>query len=540
MEVSNLSDDQIGREPRLDTKGILQLISENDPSVTRIRIRMRPPPNVNHSYDVVGRSISKNTNLRSLCIIWDGFVSVNLVTRLFKHMTGNQNIEDLRLDARNCWRKSVIELFCSLESFLGKNGKLKSFEWRGCAMDSQSVHHLMTSLTSRNAPLEKFGLCSCGINHSRIKQIMLFFKKRPHLTPKSILLDENNVDDKGCYFLSEILNNKNNDLEEINLRSNSIGRQGALTIATALVSRGRPLERLDISKSIGIDSQLAAVFLESFSSTPNLMPCNLILDSTFVCPEGSREFVNILARRNSLIESLQLVGSSTMLKFAEIFREHPNVLPKTIDLSTNSIYLDEGYFLLSGLLRSDCCSLERLVLNPSTRINDDIAIHFASSLKWNRSLRELRGSSSNISMGAWDRVVSMVCDTASIMTTYESNHKIYEFYSPPNDHKIRFYLNMNNDCDKKHVARRKVFYSHFLYNFSLDEFRGMQPELMSKVLDFVHQAYVSCERNALEAIKEINQGVPEYNSLTINFMLLKNNPASFENVRKRPEPTKGV
>jgi hypothetical protein len=80
---------------------------------------------------------------------------------------------------------------------------------------------------------------------------------------------------------------------------------------------------------------------------------------------------------------------------------------------------------LSALLQSESCCLTSLNLFIIS-IRDNVAVALADALKGNKSLRDLRINSDDLTPVGWSAFSGLLCDTSSISNIYASNHTLQE------------------------------------------------------------------------------------------------------------------
>ena len=249
---------------------------------------------------------------------------------------------------------------------------------------------------------------------------------------------------------------------------------------------------------------------------------------TFFRIELNRDNMNSimapLVRRETPLEKLDLgwnsIDDDSVEALVTLFLGNPAMAPKEIDLSGNCIS-DNGCRSLATLLQNPRFTLEKLNLYENdVKVNS--AILFVNALVGNTTLKELNINGDCISTeymttGGLRAFSQSLCDTTNINTTYSSNHTLqvlaylggymspdYELddpdYDSDDDYEIELrienklhleisqYLSWNANDNKTIVARKKLFMNHFVTNFTMEPFEGMEPELLIRVLSFMEKA----------------------------------------------------
>jgi len=171
---------------------------------------------------------------------------------------------------------------------------------------------------------------------------------------------------------------------------------------------------------------------------------------------------------------------------------------KCLSLSDNRSVLT-GWQALSGYLQSPNLALRELGLNENN-IDDDTLIILTSALVDNKSLKYLSLDGtwdddteeyiSLITERGWGAVSTLLCNKASIMDTYSSNHTLQEISEYIRDDLLESYLELNRNKDKAEVARQKVLQTHFStdednFTSNIQEFLDMEFEMMPTAISWM-------------------------------------------------------
>ena len=105
----------------------------------------------------------------------------------------------------------------------------------------------------------------------------------------------------------------------------------------------------------------------------------------------------------------------------------------------------------------------------SDSINDEVLYSFAGALANNNKLKGLDPNSvvyySKVTSNGYEAMTYMLCNTSSILSTFNSNHTLQLFYhkfdqgSLPNE--LSSLLRLNRESSVSEAARLKIIKSHF-------------------------------------------------------------------------------
>lgn len=506
-------------------------------------------------FDDFGRAIVDIPNLTSLELRGGEFGRegdfrdrhVHYELKLLESVKGNRTLQHL------CLRDiDGGEAIRRLQSFLEENDHLQSFE--GTEIDPftpEDMRMFMRSLSRRRLPLEKISL-STRISKEAIQEMVSFFKTNPKLTPRSVSLTECQMGDDCCSLLSEMIDNTNTNLEQMELLGNNMGHLGFRCIAAALTRRNRPMKLLSMGKHddyyISNGDSYLIKFLGEFSSKPDLLPDNLIFGGNHITPNALRRLGDILSNRNSPLETLGLKYDffcrSGLRAFFDPLHFSPQNAPRHLDFFDTNLYDGNSKFpalALSEFLRRPNCSVEIIsIKSDNFQLDDELMELFVDALWTNETLTKLAITSQGvISVDQWNDLASLLGQQSSIDDTYYSNHTIFHFGRDSHHHPfvIRVFLEMNVLSDKRMVGRMKVIHAHFASNFDVGQFMDMPPCLMVEILPRVNEAFEE-RRNLFVrcfVMEEVNQACRgEHNSLSIHYLIVKNNLAIFDSaIRSR-------
>eukprot|EP00984_Skeletonema_dohrnii_P031381 scaffold23760_cov72-Skeletonema_dohrnii-CCMP3373.AAC.1 len=231
-------------------------------------------------------------------------------------------------------------------------------------------------------------------------------------------------------------------LKTLDLRCNSIGNDGLMTLVRALANC-TGLEKLDLSEN---DFSLAALGLGSLSDWLQRNQTNLKELDLFECG----------------------INDDGLQALAEGVANHC----EEVRLSYNDSITATGLSHLSHVLLSARCRLQCLYLDD-VEIGDDGAEALADGLAGNQSLRCLHFDNvdTNLPMTpiGWSAFSTVLCDTSSINNTYLSKHTIAlswddDYYDVDEDEDIDesrvLVFSRLNKQHPQYAARCKILMSH--------------------------------------------------------------------------------
>ncbi|EJK52701.1 hypothetical protein THAOC_27996, partial [Thalassiosira oceanica] len=118
-----------------------------------------------------------------------------------------------------------------------------------------------------------------------------------------------------------------------------------------------------------------------------------------------------------------------------------------------------GTRVIASSLANPECRLEYFNLNQCNIGGEGMAT-LADGLRNNQRLTYMSLDTSNITERGWNAFSSILCDTASINATYNSNHTLQDlgYYRIPQD--VKMMLDLNQGKDKSGVAASKILQAH--------------------------------------------------------------------------------
>ena len=136
---------------------------------------------------------------------------------------------------------------------------------------------------------------------------------------------------------------------------------------------------------------------------------------------------------------------------------------RELDLSYSDVTAT-GWVGFSTVLRNPNSALEILDLSDN-RINDHVMTSFADALANNNLLRELNLDLENVSYDGYTAFNNILCNDASILSTYHSNHSLEKLCHTINESSLpqdlRSLLRINREKSNSQAARIKIIKTHF-------------------------------------------------------------------------------
>lgn len=564
MELSVLVPHNGGLRPDLGVKSqdVVRLLKANEPSIDHVRITfcfsklLTVSESDEAFFQDVGEAIASPdlTELKSLQFNFSGSRDKDekidkICMRFFEVMSANRSIENLRINYAN--PNDISEFIPRMGLFFEKNEELKSIDLNLVRGASEAdIESLFTVLKSRKGPIEKIGLTRIG--YSGIEQLLTLFNNNSGVTPKRIFMSWNWAEEgRGCLDVSRLLSNEDIDLEEVNLTDEMIDQIGFQRIANALASRKEPLNRLvlkrnqGIGENRGIGGSMGIIeFAQAFASHPDLIPNDLCISGNDIGPVGLQDLSNVLVRRSSPLESLELyankICTETAKAFLAPFHQHPGLIPKILNLNYNLIDdLD-----ISPLLRQENCALSSIQVYPN-EIRCATAIAIARSLATNKTVREILFDIREFPQEGWWALGDALCNETNISATFTSNHTLTRFgcendynnSNLPHSTFICWHLTINVLPDKELVARMKIVDTHFARKFDLNPFKKLATSLTAEILGVLSRAFAELEDHGKLPLVQVDgkckrkqEGVSRNNNLTICFLMVKSIPEMLHGV----------
>ena len=424
------------------------------------------------------------------CVLQDDTEDGDGSRQLVKALTNHSGLRKLNLSCIPIGRLG----FSSLKGMLqNPESNLKVLDISGCILgDLEAV--IFASGMARNTKLEVLNIsCNDGItqvgwipifealSNTTLKELdlmantgiseagwMAFFRTQSKCKLEKLSLACNNINDASAQFLLSALAN-NTMLKSLDLRKiRAITIFGWSVLFDFLCNPTCALEDLDMT-----DNQLndqAMVFLtNSLTNNMSLRTLNLS-ENKRTTGAGWRTMFTVFANPSLGLEKLDI--SSNELDDAAIealttaLVNNRNL--KDLVLSINLLITDAGWGTFVAVLASSHTALKMLDLRDNC-IGDATLTSVANSLASNKMLKELKLYPHRIN---WAPAMSMLCNTASIMDTYNSNHTLEVLGAKDRylSKEVVSLLQTNRENDKRQAARLKIIKTHFSNGYIVQPF----------------------------------------------------------------------
>jgi len=361
-----------------------------------------------------------------------------------------------------------------------------------------------------------------------------------HTSIMHLVLNSSNIDDYGLALLVNI-----GTLKSLNLWQTRCTPQGWSSFFYSLQARGAQLVKLDIS----LNSNIGDIGLQALGDLLNNMASLKTLGMSHIRRYNnfdvtSQEWVSFFTMfQDSNLDLVKLDLNSNTIDDEDIqllvqLVSGMNSLKRLV-LNHNILVTPTGWRALSGFFQSPNFALRELYLEGN-KLSNDTVITFVRALLHNKTLKRLtlarctdEEGNDSITERGWEAVSSLLCNKTSIMDTYNSNHTLYALCEAvdyhrsmglPND--LLSYLELNENKDKREVARQKILQTHFS---SEDDTASKVQEFFDMELEEIPTAIAWIGRLAHD--KWIGANV---SGLSLSYNLLRRLPDLFDsNAQKK-------
>ena len=302
-------------------------------------------------------------------------------------------------------------------------------------------------------------------------------------------LGSTSIDDEGANIFAGLIRNAPIKKLEINDAPN-MTRVGWLAIFTALqMNPTCRLEQLilgsnNINEAAGVS--LSNVLLHHRATFETLYLCNSIQNMTIA---GWLAFLQPLQDPSCRLKKLDLTSNANAIT-DEVAAVLTNALAnismlRELDLSYSDVTAT-GWVGFSTVLRNPNSALEILDLSGN-HINDHVMTSFADVLANNNMLRELNLDLENVSYDGYAAFNNILCNNASILSTYHSNHSLEKLCHTINESSLpedlRSLLRINREKSNSQAARIKIIKTHFSgSNINTQIFARMEVHVLPTVI----------------------------------------------------------
>ena len=407
------------------------------------------------------------------------------------------------------------------------NRGISSAGWQALATVMRHPNCKLTNLSLSSNTINDDGvsILGWGLSGSSVKALNLWSNKINrvgwqilllHLSQtslESLNLRQNSIEADVLALLGSI-----RSLKSLNLSGNrSIGPAGWQFLFNSLQMSGTQLKKLDISHNqIGNVGVIALGGLLCNMSTLKMLNMDSLSytgwhASSIITSHGWRVFFTTLQDSNFELVKLYLNNNNIDdegIQLLVLLVSRVSTL-RNLRLKDNRSVTPTGWLALSDYLQSPNFALEELLIEINNH-TDDTMVAFANLLAHNKTLtiislggtwdedssdEEDNNNNNNnnnnnelITERGWEAVSTLLCNKTSILDTYNSNHTLQyvsEYYSDEIRAKLLPYLELNDNKDKAEVARQKILQTHFSSEDDLQEFLGMELEIMPSAIAWI-------------------------------------------------------
>jgi hypothetical protein len=270
------------------------------------------------------------------------------------------------------------------------------------------------------------------------------------------------------------------ELSFINMRG--ITDDGWLDIFTALQITRSKLVRFEITGAEGGRSKCTPA---DCLSNALLHHSTTLKSLHFYENEGLLVVIPLLQDPNAILEELNLEFHDADSMTNEELEALTNALVtnsrlKRLQLRGNSSITTEGWVTFSAFLRNPNSNLKELSVEDCNHINDTVMNSFADALTINHRLRGLdmswcddTSNQSKVTSIGYDTFTCTLCNSSSILSTFNSNHTLEEVDFEVYDNEfeqllfdflpeeLTFLLQINKENNKNQAACLKIINTHF-------------------------------------------------------------------------------
>ena len=388
--------------------------------------------------------------------------------KLIKALAGHIGLKKLDLIKIQIGREGCTAISSLLQN---PHSKLSLLGFHSNQIDNEGAMILSSALNGNNA-IREFKLCNNLHNITEIGWRSIFNAlKSPHCCVEKLNLSQNCINETAALSLHDALSN-NTTIKALVLQNLSNFWTIAPTIFQLLRSSTCMLESLDFSNNHDFGDEVLVSLINALANNSRLRKLYLSFNSFFL--GGWLALVQLLQRPSCCIECLQLGGSNLsddiIVPLANALSNNSRL--RELSLSNNGDVTAVGWEALVGVFRNPNSTLEVLDLS-NNRIDDQVMVPLADVLANNEKLKALTIGyrtdmlfrphvTSNDSGAAFSR---MLCNTSSILGTYNSNHTLeklcredFDSALPAN---IMSLLRINRESSKIQAARIKIINTHF-------------------------------------------------------------------------------
>ena len=473
---------------------LIMRVEENDPLFKKLSLPAHRR-NCNYDWKRLGQAMRNNLHVKIL--EFDDFPSGLQHDTMFpefcRGLADNRSIEELVLDCH------LLEGM--LSPFIEQNNNLANLHVAYCHVDNIPV---LCETVSKSSSLKIFSIaerCMGGY----LKDITLELTNHPRLT--EIDYSKNKVDPRGVNAMATLLGSPRCIVTDLSLWNCSLNDETAPLLAGAL-ENNRSLRRMSLAENPYVSITGWRSLIPHLSSFEEVRLWGNSIDN-----EAARLLANVLVNINRIQElnlatSLRISTAGWQSIFDAL--QHPNCTLKKLRLHSNRILEEDLVNLTRALVSERSCSLKGLDLSNisiSNRgallstllqspfsnleevdigdrfISDEEIVSIANSLVGNTKLKSLTLMPHRRTGSTWeDYFVRLLCNEATIIDTYNSNHTLQRIGNYVLPGKLGRLFRINQKCTPVEAARRKIIQVHFSGDISMEPFIDMDCEVFPHVI----------------------------------------------------------
>ena len=321
------------------------------------------------------------------------------------------------------------------------------------------------------------------------------------------------LDGKAFTMLSSFFKN-NNNLTKLEISNCTLGVKGPRLLALAIGSnKHKSFQNITLSGTIITSKELVDI-ITALSVHPHLQHLNL--DGNCLDHNSCKALATLL--QNSATELQVLDLSNNEIDDAGVKALVPALKNcshlETLRFNHNSSITTKGWQQFATVLEAPNSNLEELIIERNN-VDDEAVAKFASALVNNHSLKTFNLGRMNWSTDGHFAFSKLVCNTASVNSTFLSNHTL-RHVTVLSDVSSQPILVLNKRRDKKEVAIIKVLQYH--NDFDMTPFFEWEFKVLPLMIDWFKRASAitrmptSCGRRIrptkLSSIYQFVRGMP--------------------------------
>jgi hypothetical protein len=448
------------------------------------------------------QGLARNRSIKSLDIIFDA-ESSDMFPLMAPFFMNNNSLETLEITREGRWVDGCLS---KIAFALGQFNSLITFSLMGdnsksIISEGQDVSRELIEALAGHAGLNCLSLKNVPIRQDSCVTLADLLRN-PQVSLESLKLFRTDINDEGADILSSGLI-RNHTLTDFDINRNGFTEIGWQAIFAMLTNPQCRLVSLDLG-STDINDAVAR-------SLVNALRCNSSLKSLFledihsITATGWRDlFAGILQGQHCMLEKLDLSDSRgedpdrMMESLADALAVNVNL--KELHLFNFESATSIGWQSLATILRNPSSALDSLHLNR--HVHSEIVVLFAAALANNTKLKQLFSiDMRGVTSVGYDALSRMLCDTSTILSTFNSNHTLeYTGFLPREDIKSLLIINHSNSV--RQAARIKIINSHFSGNvINTQVFSEMKLSVLPTVI-----AWMGCN-NGMSSDKGSNGGM---------------------------------